>query len=181
MAHYPRVHHHLPNTNPILTWAMLVMKKGSQALKKSPSRTPRVRLAFRALLPCLCARRRSLFTDGWRRQRTAVSVRRADTHSSATAETSGLGFGNVRKHFKRKFIFLMLWTLVFFSYPNTLSVWVKPRSLCAQTSNRLWRKFKPPPKLIMNQDRNSLMVPGRSVLQGRSLSQRTWATQIGSL
>lgn len=35
-----------------LTCAMLVMKKGSQVLKKSPSRTPRVRLAFSALRPC---------------------------------------------------------------------------------------------------------------------------------
>jgi hypothetical protein len=42
---------------------MLVMKKGSQALKKRPSRTPRVRLAFNALRPCLWANRRSLFTD----------------------------------------------------------------------------------------------------------------------
>lgn len=49
---------------PSLTWAMLVMKKGSQALKKSPRRTPSVRLAFRALRPCLWARRRSLFTEG---------------------------------------------------------------------------------------------------------------------
>lgn len=43
---------------------MLVMKKGSQVLKNKPRRTPRVRLAFSALLPCLWARRRSLFTDG---------------------------------------------------------------------------------------------------------------------
>lgn len=50
---------------PLLTWAMLVMKKGSQALKKSPSRTPRVKLALSALRPCLWASRRSLFTDGW--------------------------------------------------------------------------------------------------------------------
>lgn len=47
----------------VLTWAMLVMKKGSHVLKNSPSRTPSVRLALRALRPCLWARRRSLFTD----------------------------------------------------------------------------------------------------------------------
>lgn len=46
-----------------LTCAMLVIKKGSQALKKRPKSTPRVRLAFRALFLCLCANLRSLFTD----------------------------------------------------------------------------------------------------------------------
>lgn len=58
---------------PLLTWAMLVMKKGSQALKKSPRRTPSVRLAFSARRPCLWARRRSLFTDGYGQQRTTVN------------------------------------------------------------------------------------------------------------
>ena len=51
------------------TWAMLVMKKGSQVLKNKPRRTPRVRLAFSALRPCLWARPRSLFTDAWGQQR----------------------------------------------------------------------------------------------------------------
>lgn len=35
------------------TCAILVMKKGSHALKNSPNSTPSVRLAFSAFFPCL--------------------------------------------------------------------------------------------------------------------------------
>lgn len=39
------------------TWTMLATKKGSQVTKNMPSRMPRVRLAFKAFLLCLLARR----------------------------------------------------------------------------------------------------------------------------
>lgn len=41
-----------------ITWTMLATKKGSQVTKNMPSRMPRVRLAFKAFLLCLLARRR---------------------------------------------------------------------------------------------------------------------------
>lgn len=40
-----------------ITWAMLATKKGSQVTKNMPSRMPSVRLAFKAFLLCLVARR----------------------------------------------------------------------------------------------------------------------------
>lgn len=41
-----------------ITWAMLATKKGSQVTKNMPNRMPSVRLAFKAFLLCLVARRR---------------------------------------------------------------------------------------------------------------------------
>ena len=46
-----------PTSSGGITWTMLATKKGSQVTKNMPSRMPSVRLAFKAFLLCLVARR----------------------------------------------------------------------------------------------------------------------------